>query len=190
MAVAFGVASGTVMATVVEHGTPLVDDPDRLAGVQALGVDEIAFLGFIGVIREQLGSVEDPLFSTVFLRSGLLLLAMLLFGAIVSTSPLAILDTPNIDADVWEFGRDTAQELFAVYAMRMAAVFTLSVSTVGMRAAAMPRWVTLLGYLVSLALPVGSGGHRWVQLAFPAWVLLVSIVIVTRSHRPMPPTPS
>jgi hypothetical protein len=101
-----------------------------------------------------------------------------------------MLDKPNIDADVWEFGRDTAQELFAVYAMRMAAVFTLSVSTVGMRAAAMPRWVTLLGHLVSLALPVGSGGQRWVQLAFPAWVLLVSIVIVTRSHRPMPPTPS
>jgi hypothetical protein len=82
----------------------------------------IAFLWFIGVIREQLGSVEDRVFSTVFLRSGLLLLAMLLVGAIVSTSPLAMLDTPNIDADVWVFGRDTAQERFAVYAMRMAAV--------------------------------------------------------------------
>ncbi len=28
----------------VEYGTPLVDDPDRLAGVRALGVDETAFL--------------------------------------------------------------------------------------------------------------------------------------------------
>ena len=32
------------MAAVREYGTPLVDDPDRLAGVQALGVDETAFL--------------------------------------------------------------------------------------------------------------------------------------------------
>jgi transposase len=40
----FGVAWGTVMAAVVEYGTPLVDDPDRLAGVEALGVDETAFL--------------------------------------------------------------------------------------------------------------------------------------------------
>jgi transposase len=36
------------MAAVVEHGTPLVDDPDRLAGVQALGVDETAFLAANG----------------------------------------------------------------------------------------------------------------------------------------------
>ena len=44
VAAAFGVAWGTVMAAVVEYGTPLVDDPDRLDGVAALGVDETAFL--------------------------------------------------------------------------------------------------------------------------------------------------
>ena len=48
VAAAFGVAWGTVMAAVVEYGTPLVDDPDRLAGVQALGVDETAFLAANG----------------------------------------------------------------------------------------------------------------------------------------------
>ena len=44
VAVEFGVAWRTVMDAVVEYGTPLVDDPDRLAGVSALGVDETAFL--------------------------------------------------------------------------------------------------------------------------------------------------
>jgi transposase len=44
VAAEFGVAWGTVMAAVVEYGTPLVDDPDRLAAVSALGVDETAFL--------------------------------------------------------------------------------------------------------------------------------------------------
>lgn len=39
----YGVGWGTVMNAVVEYGTPLVDDPDRLAGVSALGVDETAF---------------------------------------------------------------------------------------------------------------------------------------------------
>jgi hypothetical protein len=68
--------------------------------------------------------------------------------------------------------------------MRMAAVFTLSVSTAGMRAAAMPRWVSFLGYLVALGLLVASSGQPWLQLAFPAWVLLVSIVILVRSARP------
>jgi transposase len=40
----FGVGWGTVMRAVVEHGAPLVDDPARLEGVAALGVDETAFL--------------------------------------------------------------------------------------------------------------------------------------------------
>jgi len=48
VAAAFGVAWGTVMAAVVDYGTPLVDDPARLAGVQALGVDETAFLAANG----------------------------------------------------------------------------------------------------------------------------------------------
>jgi hypothetical protein len=68
--------------------------------------------------------------------------------------------------------------------MRMAAVFTLSVSTAGMRAAAMPRWVSFLGYLVALLLLVASSSQPWLQLAFPGWVLIVSLVILTRSARP------
>ena len=143
----------------------------------------IAFLWFIGVIREQLGAIEDRLFSTVFFGSGLLFLAMLFVGAIMSTSLLDMLDRPSVDAVLWEFGRDNAQGLFAIYAMRMAAVFTLSVSTAGMRAAALPRWISFLGYLVALALLVATSGQPWLQLAFPSWVLLVSIVILVRSSR-------
>jgi transposase len=40
----FGVCWATVMNAVVEHGTPLVDDPDRVGIVRQLGVDETAFL--------------------------------------------------------------------------------------------------------------------------------------------------
>ena len=48
VAAGFGVAWATVMAAVVEYGTPLVDDPARLERVQALGVDETAFLAANG----------------------------------------------------------------------------------------------------------------------------------------------
>lgn len=40
----FGVCWDTVMAAVVAHGTPLVDDPDRVGEVEQLGVDETSFL--------------------------------------------------------------------------------------------------------------------------------------------------
>jgi transposase len=39
-----GVGWATIMRAVVEHGTPLVDDPARLDGVAALGLDETSFL--------------------------------------------------------------------------------------------------------------------------------------------------
>ncbi len=62
--------------------------------------------------------------------------------------------------------------------MRMAAVFTLSVSTLGLRTSAMPRWVSFVGYAVALVLLFAAGEHKWSQLLFPAWVLLVSLVIL------------
>ncbi len=141
----------------------------------------IAFLWFIGVVRDQLGDVEDRLFSTVFLGSGLLFLAMLFMGAVNASSLTAMLAGSEVNADVWTFGRTSTQTLISVYAMRMAAVFTLSVSTVGLRTSAFPRWVAILGYLVAVTLLVAAGDHKWIQLVFPAWVLLVSVVIlVTR----------
>ena len=39
-----GVCWWTIMNAVVEHGTPLVDDPDRVGPVRQLGVDETSFL--------------------------------------------------------------------------------------------------------------------------------------------------
>jgi hypothetical protein len=145
----------------------------------------IAFLWFIGVVREQLGNVEDRLFSTVFLGSGLLFLAMLFMGAVNSTGLLAMLAGPNPNADLFVYGRSSTQALISVYAMRMAAVFTLSVSTVGLRTSGLPRWVSYLGDLVALTLLLAAGEHKWFQLLFPTWVLLVSVVILfTRPHRP------
>jgi hypothetical protein len=138
----------------------------------------IAFLWFIGVVREQLGDVEDRLFSTVFLGSGLLFLAMLFIGAVTSTSLLAMLAGSNPNSDLFAYGRSSTQTLISVYAMRMAAVFTLSVSTLGLRTSGLPRWVSYLGYLVALTLLLAAGEHQWFQLLFPSWVLLVSIVIL------------
>ena len=48
VAKACGVGWATVMAAVREYGQPLVDDPHRLDGVAAIGVDETAFLAANG----------------------------------------------------------------------------------------------------------------------------------------------
>jgi hypothetical protein len=73
---------------------------------------------------------------------------MLFMGAGNATSVLTMLAGPNPNADLFAYGRSNAQTLISVYAMRMAAVFTLSVSTVGLRTSGLPRSVSYLGYLV------------------------------------------
>jgi hypothetical protein len=50
----------------------------------------IAFLWFIGVIRNRLGPREDKLFATVFLGSGLLFVALLFAGAAMIGSVLLL----------------------------------------------------------------------------------------------------
>ncbi len=55
----------------------------------------IAFLWFIGVIRDQLGQREDRFFATVFLGSGLLFLGMLFVAAaVVGAMLIAFRDEP------------------------------------------------------------------------------------------------
>jgi hypothetical protein len=143
----------------------------------------IAFLWFIGVVRERLGEIEDRLFSTVFLGSGLLFLAMLFVGAVSTSNLMEMLAGSHVNTDVWAFGLDNAQALVSVYALRMAAVFTLSVSTVSLRAGAVPRWVLYLGYIAALVLLLAGAEQNWAQLVFPAWVLLLSITLLF-SRRP------
>lgn len=146
----------------------------------------IAFLWFIGVVRDQIGEVEDRLFSTVFLGSGLLFLAMLFQGAVTATTLAQMIPGEHLDAGLWTYGRGTTETLVSVYAMRMAAVFTLSVSTVALRTAAVPRWVPFSGYGVAVVLLLVSGTLKWAQLLFPAWVLVLSIAILLTPGRPRP----
>jgi transposase len=44
VAAEFGVCWWTIMNAVIEHGTPLVDDPQRIGRVRQLGIDETSFL--------------------------------------------------------------------------------------------------------------------------------------------------
>ena len=102
-----------------------------------------------------------------FSAAGWLFVAMLFVGAGTSTSLMASLAGTSVNAEVYAFGRKTIRSLFSIYAMRMAAVFTLAVSPVGIRTSAVPRWVRDLGYLVGLTLLVAAGAYQWTPARIP-----------------------
>jgi hypothetical protein len=144
----------------------------------------IAFLWFIGVIRTRLGDLEDRLFATVFLGSGLLFVAMLFTAAAAAGSLIAVTsDGQAADESTQRFMGLLTSGLLGAFGARMAAVFTLSVTTLGLRTGLIPRWLGAVGYLVPIALFLTPPLTDWVQLLFPLWVLLLSGHILYVSFR-------
>ncbi|MFQ6398325.1 hypothetical protein ACLMAJ_33405 [Nocardia sp. KC 131] len=144
----------------------------------------ISFLWFIGVVRDGFGRYEDRFFSSVFLGSGLLFLAMM-FVSTALTAGLVASNTdvtdPAAHAEVVEFGKNVLVSVSQTYALRMAAVFMISLATIWLKTRLMPRWLAVLSYLLALALLIVSEMSKWVELVFPAWVLVVSGLILARS---------
>lgn len=146
----------------------------------------IAFLWFIGVVRDRLGAYEDRFFATVFLGSGLLFLAMFFSAAAVAGATIFALNTAPkqvIESGAYLFGRAITAQIMNIYALKMAAVFMVSTATVGMRTRILPPWIALPGYALALLVLVSSHFVDWLGLAFPLWVFLLSTYILIENLR-------
>jgi len=146
----------------------------------------ISFLWFIGVVRDGLGRYEDRFFASVFLGSSLLFLAMMFVATAVSAGLVAT-NTGVTDAaahlQVIEFGKMIVLSASKTYALRMAAVFMISLATIWHKTGLMPRWLVGLSYLVAVALLIITEISMWVTLAFPVWVRVVSGWILAHSRQ-------
>jgi len=143
----------------------------------------IAFLWFVGVIRDRIGRREDRLFATVFLGSGLLFVSMLFVAAAVAGGLVADpqFQTGGGSGALWEFERRITFTLLNVYAIRMGGVFVLSTTTIGKRTGILPGWLVAVGLVAGLVLLVGSGTSIWVNLVMPVWALTLSVYILFHS---------
>jgi len=146
----------------------------------------IAFLWFMGVVRDRLGTLEDRFFSTVFFGGGLLFLAMMFASAAIAGGILAsyaIAAETLMKSGVVSFERAVMYTITNVYAIRMAGVFMLSLGTIWIRTRVMPRVFVVLTYALALLLLVSSNLTLWLILVFPAWVLLISMFTLVVSLR-------
>jgi hypothetical protein len=147
----------------------------------------IAFLWFVGALRDRLGALEDRFFSTVFLGSSLLFLAMLftaaaIIGAIILT--FAAESKEPMSQASFHLARTLAYNVVNIYMIKMAAVFMISTSTVVIYTGIAPRWAAIFGFVLALLLLFGSSYLSWVFIAFPFWIFLVSAcLLVEEFHR-------
>ena len=160
-----------------------------ILGLNLIPMAGIAFLWFMGVVRDRLGSNEDQFFATVFLGSGLLFIAMLFTGAAVTGSLLVLYaneTNPVIAASYYAIGRTFAREIIITYAVKVAGVFMLSTATLFLRTGVLPRWLSFLGYGLALTM-LFRVGHidrlGWVVLFLPLWILLISLYVLFDNYR-------
>ncbi|HYO04187.1 MAG TPA: hypothetical protein VET27_20890 [Mycobacterium sp.] len=143
----------------------------------------IAFLWFIGVVRDQLGNLEDRFFGSVFLGSGLLFLATVAVSMSIAGAILMVAQIPVMASNgLIYFARSLMLQISNVWGVRFAGVFMISLATIWIRTRLMPRWLAFVTYLLAVSLLLVVTRNLWITLVFPAWVFGISTVILVRSH--------
>ena len=173
----------SIPADPLEPGAWLATDTRAVAvALNLVPFAGIAFLWFIGVLRDRLAQLEDRFFATVFFGSGLLFLAMLfaaaaVIGAVVLVASISAPDE-LMNSATFRFARAASYIIMNVYALKMAAVFMISTSTVVIRTGIAPRWIAFLGFALALMLLIGSFFVSWSFAVLPLWVFLISVYIL------------
>jgi hypothetical protein len=181
-----GLVRYAIPADLTEPGPWLVETARRRAVGLALDLVPfagIAFLWFVGVLRNRLGELEDQFFATVFLGSGLLFVASLFGVAAVMHALVETLVAGKIGSAIFYFGHRMSDALFNIFAIKMAGVFIISTCTIGLRTAIIPRWVAIIGYACAVVLLLVIANWKWIAFVFPLWMLLVSAHILLAEFR-------
>lgn len=187
----FTLFRSAVPGSPTESGEWLANDWWKAAlGLNLVPFAGVAFLWFIGVLRDRLGAKEDRFFATVFFGSSLLFMAML-FTAASLVGALIIVGSAEgasalIDSQTFHFARATAFIMVNVYAAKVATVFMVSTSTLVIYTNIAPRWIAILGYALAISLLVGSYFATWAIIVLPLWVLLISIAVLIDNPRAEP----
>lgn len=142
----------------------------------------IAFLWFIGVVRDRLGKYEDQFFSTVFFGSSLLFIGMVFVAMAIGGGILTSV-RQEVQGDVIVFGRATMLQISNIYALRMAGVLMISLATIWLRTNIMPRWLVILTYLLAGILLLVINLSLWITLILPGWVFIISVFILVMNYR-------
>jgi hypothetical protein len=159
--------------------------PIVIGGLYLAPFSGIMFLWFIAVVRDQIGEREDRFFATVFFGSGLLFVGLVFVATAVASSVVVgyqFLDQPPPSADMVGTMRALSYTVLFAFSTRAAAVFLISMGTIGLRSRTFPNWFAWTGYLLGLVLLVVVTLWDWIILVLPAWVAIVSLFIMRRER--------
>jgi hypothetical protein len=155
-------------------------------GAIVLALAAVAFLVFLGVLRERLrgAATGAEWVGTTAFASGLLFVAMLAVAALGTGSVSASVefgDAPVVrDADVLRTFESLGIGALVLFGAAAAGLLIITTSIAGGRAALLPRWLVIAGYIAGVI--VLLGGLFFIPLVlFVLWMLVVGIVMLRGS---------
>ena len=158
---------------------------DTWAGTASLAITMVSFAGlaflwFTGVMRDRLGDQEDQFFATIFLSSGVILVLLYFIWAAILSAILRteVSITAKVASHLYIFAFTLLNEIGGNYALRVASIYMFSICTLWTKTGLMPRWLTILTYILAFGFLFTAQSIKEAQYIFPAWVLLVSVYIL------------
>jgi hypothetical protein len=172
-----GATQDEIAAYYAERSSPSV-----MVLLALMVVATIAFLWFVGVVRNRLGASETRLVGTVFLGASVLLTGLVLVGASALAAPSVLVEVSGQAPDPGAAAllRALAAVVLAVFAPRVATLVMFSTASLSRRAGALPGWLIVVTYVVGVAEFVNVTLATPTLYVFPAWIALVSIVVIVR----------
>jgi len=142
----------------------------------------IAFLWFVGVVRNRLGVRETRLVGTVFLGGSVLFTGLVVVGASALAAPSILVDVSGQapDPGATALLRALAAVVLAVFAPRVATLVMFSTAALSRQAGVLPHWLIVVTYVVGVTEFVNVTIATPTLYVFPAWIALVSIVVLVR----------
>ena len=125
-----------------------------------------------------MGNREDKFFSTVFLGSAILYIAMwLVAAAAIASIAVAYERFPDstISTASLTFLVGFAESLVLIVGLRLQGAFVLTTSTLILRTEMYPKWLAYFGYIMGLLMLLLPMVYNPIGIAFPMWVLIVSV---------------
>jgi hypothetical protein len=162
-----------------------------LVGLYLMPFAGIAFIWFVVALRMWIeGSSRrvNILLSNIQLATGIVYVALFFAAAAASSVLAASVEFSNgeIDPVVAHQFPEFGSTLMVVFALRMAAMFVFTTSTIGRAGHVMPAWFAWSGYAVGLFLLLSASLEPWLALVFPVWLLVLSAIMLQRASR-IPP---
>jgi hypothetical protein len=161
-----------------------------IVGAFILALATLGLLVFVSALRERLRDAPGaPWLSTAILASGVVLVAMIGVAGASSAAVPALVEIAEgpvpTNADVPRTLEQIGFGALLLFGMVAAGVMIGATSAAGGRAALLPRWLVVTGYVVAVLVLIG--GVFFLPMALLVlWVLVISIILVREPRVPVP----